>query len=142
MNPTLKTSTVLLAVSAILFACQPEATTSELEAKIISLAKQRSKAVVESDTATMSGILSDDFTYVNIWGERLTRKEYLANNASLGEGSYWIAQDIDSINVKCHAHSPLSRSALTTALTIRERFSPTSVVQHLSTNCKVTVGNA
>lgn len=130
MNPTLKTSTVLLALSAILFACQPEATTSELEAKIISLAKQRSKAVVESDTATMSGILSDDFTYVNIWGERLTRKEYLANNASLGEGSYWIAQDIDSINVK------VSRSFAIISFRVNDRFNYQGTVQ--SNFCRST----
>lgn len=100
MNPILKTPIALLLLSATLFSCQSQSNTSVIEAKIIALAKQRSKAVVESDTVTMSSILSSDFTYVNIWGERLTREEYLANNASLGNGSYWIAQDIDSINVK------------------------------------------
>lgn len=89
---------VLLFVSLI--ACHNQRSSKDIEAEIISLAKKRSKAVVESDTTTLSSILAKDFTYINIWGERLTRKDYLANNASLGSQSSWIAQDMDSISVK------------------------------------------
>lgn len=91
---------MLLLFFVLLVSCQSQRTTAEIETEIIALAKKRSKAVVESDTATMSSILSSDFSYCNIWGERLTRKDYLANNATLGEGSYWIAQDMDSISVR------------------------------------------
>jgi hypothetical protein len=100
MHAMLRTPILLLLVAATLFSCEFQPGTTEVEAKIISLAKERSKAVVESDTTTMSRILSKDFTYINIWGERLTRKDYLANNATLGEGSNWISQDMDSISVK------------------------------------------
>lgn len=57
--------------------------------------------MVNSDTTALSSILSSDFRYINIYGEVLTRKKYLNNNASLGsDSSKWISQDMDSITVQ------------------------------------------
>jgi Domain of unknown function (DUF4440) len=116
MKSTRKTLHALLLFAVTLFSCESQPTIPEIEAKIISLAKERSKAVVKSDTTTMSRILSKDFTYINIWGERLTRQQYLTNNASLGEGSYWISQDMDSISVKA------SQSFAVISFRVNDRF--------------------
>jgi hypothetical protein len=76
--------------------------------EIIALAKLRSKAVVESDTAALSSILDKRFRYINIWGESLSREKYMSNNASLDEeDSHWISQDIDSIQLTFSGNSAL-----------------------------------
>ena len=83
-------------------ACSPDKTANEqIASTIIALAKKRSAAVVNADTATLSAILSKDFRYINIYGESLSRKKYLENNAALGsDSSRWISQDIDSMTVQ------------------------------------------
>jgi len=73
----------------------------EIASSIIALAKERSLAVVKSDTATLGNILDKNFRYINIFGESLSRKKYLENNFSLGsDSSKWISQDIDSMAVR------------------------------------------
>jgi hypothetical protein len=80
---------------------QPGTTPQDIEKEIIALAKRRSEAVVKTDTFTLGTILSSDFRYINIWGDELSRSEYLGNNSTLGSGdSHWISQDMDSINVR------------------------------------------
>lgn len=92
----------LLIVVLLANACTPKNITQEqVESEIIALAKKRSQAVVNSDTTTLGAILSSDFRYINIYGEELSRKKYLGNNASLGsDSSKWISQDMDSITVQ------------------------------------------
>jgi hypothetical protein len=78
----------------------------ETASAIIALAKLRSQAVVRSDTATLNSILDKNFRYINIFGESLSRDNYLKNNASLGsDSSYWISQDIDSMDVRVFNNS-------------------------------------
>src|SRR3990170_1010719 len=55
----------------------------QIESVIIDLAKKRSLAVVNSDTATLSSILGKNFRYINIYGEYLSRIKYLESNSSL-----------------------------------------------------------
>jgi hypothetical protein len=85
-----------------LTACaEKEMTEEETASAIIAIARLRSQAIVKSDTATLNSILDNDFRYINISGESLSRAMYLKNNASLGsDSSHWISQDIDSIVVR------------------------------------------
>ena len=103
---------LLLLISIFLFSCKPKiSTVTDEKSTIIALAKKRSQAVVKSDTATLNDILDQRFRYINISGQSLSRKDYLANNSSLGNdsASYWVSQDIDSIQV-----SMLDRTAVIT----------------------------
>jgi hypothetical protein len=95
----------------LLIACtRKEMVPEEVVPDIIELIKLRSQAVVKNDTTTLDSILARDFRYINVFGESLSREEYLKNNASLGsDSSRWISQDIDSIDV-----SVLDRSAIVT----------------------------
>lgn len=93
---------ILLFVFLWVVACAPEKKSQEqIKSDIITLAKKRSAAVVNSDTTTLGAILSKDFYYINIYGELLSREKYLGNNSSLGsDSSRWISQDIDSVDVQ------------------------------------------
>jgi hypothetical protein len=102
----------LLILATILFSCELNTSTvKDDESTIIALAKKRSKAVVESDSATLNDILDQRFRYINISGQSLSREDYLSNNSSLGNdsASYWVSQNIDSIQV-----SMLERTAVIT----------------------------
>jgi hypothetical protein len=102
----------LLILATILFSCELNTSTvKDDESTIIALAKKRSKAVVESDSATLNDILDQRFRYINISGQSLSREDYLSNNSSLGNdsASYWVSQNIDSIQV-----SMLDRTAVIT----------------------------
>jgi hypothetical protein len=101
-----------LILATILFTCELNTSTvKDDESTIIALAKKRSKAVVESDSATLNDILDQRFRYINISGQSLSREDYLSNNSSLGNdsASYWVSQNIDSIQV-----SMLERTAVIT----------------------------
>jgi hypothetical protein len=86
----------------LMIACtRKEKVREDVAPAIIELIKLRSQAVVKTDTATLDSILARDFRYINIFGESLSREEYLKNNASLGnDSSRWISQGIDSIDVR------------------------------------------
>lgn len=93
----------LLAGAVAVLSCETNTSPKIDESEVlIALAKKRSQAVVKSDTATLGQILDSQFRYINISGENLSREQYLLNNSSLGNdtASYWVSQDIDSINVR------------------------------------------
>lgn len=84
-----------------LVSCESVTHDEQAEEEIVKLARKRSKAVVDGDIVTLDQILSDDFTYVNISGQLLSRKAYLEGQVSLGSSnSRWISQTMDSITVK------------------------------------------
>jgi hypothetical protein len=89
-------------VSLVLAACGAATDGDEqIRSEIIALARERSRAVVSSDTLTLGSILARDFRYINTFGEAMSRSRYLQGNASLGnDSSRWISQEMDSITVK------------------------------------------
>ena len=79
------------------FTCRAQ--TADDKLTLIELAHKRSAALVTGDSVEMKEILHENFFYVNSYGEKKNRQKYIRNMFLQGD-SKWIAQRIDSMDVK------------------------------------------
>ncbi|MBZ0314802.1 MAG: nuclear transport factor 2 family protein [Anaerolineae bacterium] len=74
---------------------------------IIAVVKARSAALVTGNVAALERILHPDFVYVNSYGLRLNRADYLGNFANADGSLKWQSQDLSDIEIRLHGDTAI-----------------------------------
>lgn len=92
------------------------------EQAIIAIVKARSAAVVAGDVAALERILHPDFVYVNSYGLRLNRADYLGNFTNSEGDLKWQSQDLSDIEIRLHGDTAIVNCRIHDAFHWREEL--------------------
>ena len=70
-----------------------------LPEEIEALIRARSEATLEGDLEKLDTLLTEDFSYINRWGDVVPRDAYFEKKREASPDTYWIAQTIDEIEI-------------------------------------------